>query len=74
MREKLRQLFLNWGYRIDCIRFVPRQMLNPANVTGLDFHHAVCRRMVEVGRPLNFMQIGAFDGRTGDPLYLTFTA
>src|SRR5438552_19151477 len=69
MREKLRQLFLNWGYRIDCIRFVPRQMLNPANVTGLDFHHAVCRRMVEVGRPLNFMQIGEFDGRTGDPLY-----
>ena len=69
MRRKLRQLFLRWDYRIDCVRFVPRQMLDPANMISLDFHHAVCRRMVEVGRPLNFMQIGAFDGRTGDPLY-----
>ena len=69
MRKKLRQLFLRWGYRIDCIRFVPCQMLDPANVIRLDFHHAVCRRMVEVKRPLNFIQIGAFDGRTGDPLY-----
>jgi FkbM family methyltransferase len=69
MRRKLRQLFLRWGYRIDCVRFVPRQMLDPASMISLDFHHAVCRRMVEVGRPLNFLQIGAFDGRTRDPLY-----
>jgi hypothetical protein len=34
-------------------------------VIGLDFHHAVCRRMVEVGRPLNFVQIGAFHGNYG---------
>jgi len=35
----------------------------------LEFDDAVCRRIIEVKRPLKFIQVGAFDGITRDPLY-----
>ncbi len=60
---------LGFGYRVDCIRYVPRQLVDSESAFKLDFDHVVCRRMVEVGRPLNFIQIGAFDGETRDPIF-----
>ena len=67
--ENLRNLLLRRGYRVDCVRSIPCQLLDPCQVIRLEFEDAVCRRMVEVARPLKFVQIGAFDGTTHDPLY-----
>jgi len=69
LRKKIRQGVLKLGYRVDCIRFIPRQMLDTSNMARLDFHDAVCRRMVDTRRSLSFLQIGAFDGITSDPLH-----
>jgi FkbM family methyltransferase len=35
---------------------------------AIEFDDVVCRRIFELGRELTFIQIGAFDGVTGDPL------
>ena len=44
-------------------------MLDLSLVRTLEFDDVVCRRMVDVRRPLSFIQVGAFDGQTKDPLY-----
>jgi FkbM family methyltransferase len=68
-RYSLRRLLLRAGYRVDCIRSVPQVLHTPQRQRRLEFDDVVCRRMVEVGRPLSFLQIGAFDGEMADPLY-----
>src|SRR5437867_12918726 len=56
------------GYTVNGIRHQPRQLLDRANLRTLEFDDVVCRRMFEVGPTLTFVQIGAFDGTTADPL------
>jgi len=69
LRQSLRAALLRSGYRVDCIRSLPRQLLDARLTRTLEFEDVVCRRMVETGRPLTFVQIGAFDGQTKDPLF-----
>jgi FkbM family methyltransferase len=56
------------GYRIESTRYVPRQLLDPRGLRRLEFDDVVCRWMHDHGAPLTFVQIGAFDGVTADPL------
>ena len=56
------------GYTVNGIRQQPRHLLDSANLRTLEFDDVVCRRMFEVGPRLTFVQIGAFDGTTADPL------
>lgn len=72
LRAALRSLLLRAGYRVDSLRYVPRTLRDSASVLPLTFDDAVCRRMVDVGRPLTVVQIGVHDGVTHDPLYRYF--
>lgn len=56
------------GYRIEGTRMVARQLLDPRNLRPLEFDDIVCRRIVESGPALSFVQVGAFDGVVQDPL------
>jgi FkbM family methyltransferase len=61
------------GYRVQGTRYCPRQLLEAANLRAIEFDDVVCRRMFEVGPEFTFIQVGAFDGMTKDPLrkYIT---
>ncbi len=57
------------GYEMRCTRFIPPTMLNPEYVIQLNFRHAVTELMDRLNRTqLTFMQVGAFDGISCDPL------
>jgi FkbM family methyltransferase len=57
------------GYNIEGVRYTPRQLLDPGCVRTLEFDDVVCRRMHERGRELSFIQVGAYDGVSTDPLH-----
>ena len=68
MKRWLKTL-LGWlGYRVEGTRYVPRQLRDPDALLTPTLHDALCRRMVERGPALTFLQIGAFDGVMSDPL------
>jgi FkbM family methyltransferase len=69
MKQWLKALLAKLGYQAYGIRYCPRQLLEPdcLRVIGLD--DVICRRMFEFGQEFSFIQIGAFDGITKDPLY-----
>lgn len=69
MKQRLRRGLATLGYRVQGTRYIPRQLQDPACVRALEFDDVICRRMIEIGRPLTFLQIGAFDGVTRDPLH-----
>src|SRR5439155_11519118 len=56
------------GYRLEGMRHVPRQLRDANGLRLVEFDDLVCRRMFEIGSALNFVQVGAFDGVTKDPL------
>jgi FkbM family methyltransferase len=56
------------GYQVQGTRYCPRQLLEPGCLRRLEFDDVVCRRMFEFGREFTFVQVGAFDGITKDPL------
>jgi FkbM family methyltransferase len=56
------------GYHVQGTRYCPRQLLDPGLLRRLEFDDIVCRRIVEVGPEFSFIQVGAFDGTTKDPL------
>ena len=68
MKSVIRFALERLGYRIEGIRFTPRHFLEPDCLRRLDFDDVVCRRMFEHGRDFVFVQIGAFDGVSTDPL------
>jgi FkbM family methyltransferase len=57
------------GYRIEGIRYCPRQLLESKHVRAIEFDDVVCRQMFRFGRELTFIQVGAYDGVTRDPLH-----
>jgi FkbM family methyltransferase len=57
------------GYRVQGTRYIPSQLLETSNLRALEFDDVVCRRMFEYGSELKFIQVGAFDGITRDPLH-----
>jgi FkbM family methyltransferase len=68
MKRLLKNVFSRLGYHIQGTRYVPRQLLNPDCLRVIQFDDIVCRLMFEVGPSLNFIQVGAHDGVTADPL------
>ena len=67
-RNQLKDYLAALGYQVQGTRYCPRQLLEPSFLRGVEFDDIVCRRMFECGPELTFIQIGAFDGITGDPL------
>jgi FkbM family methyltransferase len=68
MKRLLKRALAGLGYRIEGTRYVPRHLLEPASLRTLEFDDVICRLMVDRGLALTFVQIGAFDGVTRDPL------
>ena len=68
MKQIVRQLLAILGYRLEGINTVPRQFLEPRRVRHVEFDDVICRRIVEVGENFTFIQVGAYDGVSTDPL------
>jgi FkbM family methyltransferase len=68
MKRLIRAMLGMAGYRIEGTRYTPRQFYDPAVARTLLFDDVVCRHMFEVGPQLIFIQIGAYDGVSADPL------
>jgi len=64
VRGALRRL----GYNVEGIRYTPRHLLEPGRLRALEFDDIVCRHMHERGRDCGFIQVGAYDGVSTDPL------
>ena len=68
MKSLLKNSFAKLGYRLQGTKYCPRQLLEPANLRVIEFDDVVCRQMFELGQNLSFIQVGAYDGKTRDPL------
>jgi FkbM family methyltransferase len=68
MKVVTRSVLAAFGYRVQGTRYTPRQLLDAKNLRAIEFDDIVCRRIFEVGPRLSFVQIGAYDGITQDPL------
>ena len=68
MKRLVQRLAAALGYRIEGIRYTPRQFLDPALMRPLTLDDVICRRMFEAGPALTFVQVGAYDGVSTDPL------
>jgi hypothetical protein len=55
------------GYRVEGTRYTPRH-LEPDMLCRLEFDDVICRHMFESGQDCVFIQIGAYDGISTDPL------
>ena len=65
VRQKLRDI----GYDIQGVRYTPRHLLEPALLRNVEFDDVVCRHMFEHGEACVFVQVGAYDGLSTDPLF-----
>ena len=68
LRQGIKSGLAALGYQVQGTKYCPRQLLEPELLRKLEFDDVVCRRMFEVGRELTFIQVGAFDGVSTDPL------
>jgi FkbM family methyltransferase len=68
MKRLIRAMLGVAGYRIEGVRYTPRQFYDAKVIRALTFDDVVCRHMFEVGPELIFIQIGAYDGVSADPL------
>lgn len=68
LRQQIKSGLAALGYQVQGTKYCPRQLLEPGLLRRLEFDDVICRRMFEVGRELTFIQVGAFDGVSTDPL------
>lgn len=68
MKQAIRTLLARLGYRLDGIRYTPRHLLEPGRLRALEFDDVICRHMFEHGQDCVFIQVGAYDGVSTDPL------
>jgi FkbM family methyltransferase len=68
MKQAVRALLSRMGYRIEGIRYTPRQLLEPERMRTLCFDDVICHHMFEHGEECVFIQVGAYDGVSTDPL------
>jgi FkbM family methyltransferase len=68
MKRLLKAAFAALGYRVQGTRYIPRQFLESACLRTIELSDLISRRMLETGPELAFIQVGAFDGITADPL------
>jgi FkbM family methyltransferase len=68
LRQQIKSGLAALGYQVQGTKYCPRQLLEPGLLRKLEFDDVICRRMFEAGRELTFIQVGAFDGVSTDPL------
>jgi FkbM family methyltransferase len=68
VKQLLKTVLARLGYRVQGTRYSPRHLLEPGYLRVIEFDDLVCRRMFDFGSELTFVQVGAFDGVTRDPL------
>ncbi len=68
MKQAVQRLLNRLGYRVEGIRYTPRQLLQPDRVRALEFDDVISRHMFEQGQDCVFIQVGAYDGVSTDPL------
>jgi FkbM family methyltransferase len=68
LKAAARAALLRLGYRIEGVRYTPRRLLEPSSQRVLEFDDVVCRHMFEHGSDCTFVQVGAYDGVSTDPL------
>jgi FkbM family methyltransferase len=69
VKQALKQLLGRVGYRIEGTRYTPRHLYRPEYLRSLQFDDVICRYMFEHGQVCNFIQVGAYDGVSTDPLH-----
>jgi len=68
MKRFAREVLGKLGYRVEGLRYTPRQFFEPARIRRLEFDDVLCRHMFEYGQDIHFIQVGAYDGISTDPL------
>jgi FkbM family methyltransferase len=68
VKQAIRAVLARLGYRVEGIRYTPRQLFDPDRLRVLQLDDVVCRHMFENGQSCTFLQIGAYDGISTDPL------
>jgi hypothetical protein len=68
MKRLIGKLLATCGYQVRSTRYCPRQLFKPEHIRLVEFDDIVCRHMFEFGKQMTFIQVGAFDGITVDPL------
>ena len=69
MKTLIRRAIRGLGYNVEGIRYTPRHLLEPGRQRALEFDDVICRHLHEHGRELSFIQVGAYDGVSTDPLH-----
>jgi FkbM family methyltransferase len=69
MKKLLKNAISQFGYKVQGTRYAPRHLLDSTYLRPLELKDIICRRMFEIGQELTFIQVGAFDGVTKDPLH-----
>jgi len=69
MKQWVKKLLAKLGYQVQGTRYCPRQLLERDHLRLIELDDVICRRMLEFGQEFVFIQIGAFDGITVDPLH-----
>lgn len=73
MKRWVKKLLAKLGYQVQGTRYCPRQLLERDHLRLIELDDVICRRMLEFGQEFTFIQIGAFDGITVDPLHKYIT-
>ena len=68
MKQAIRSLLAGLGYRIEGTRYTPRQLFDADALRNLELDDVICRHMFENGEDCLFIQVGAYDGLSTDPL------
>jgi hypothetical protein len=68
VKQVLRQFIGSLGYHVEGTRYTPEHLLRPECLRTLKFDDIVCRCMFRHGQERTFIQVGAYDGITADPV------
>jgi len=68
MKQALKQFAGRLGYRIEGTRYTPHHLYRQECLRDLQFDDVICRYMFEHRAACNFIQVGAYDGVSTDPL------
>src|SRR5438309_3341043 len=68
MKRAAKKLLAKLGYRVQCTRYCPQQLLNREYLRLIELDDVIFRRMFEIGQEFTFIQVGAFNGIPTDPL------
>ena len=70
MKSSIKKILKYFGYKLINTRMIPATLLDKELILYLDFDHVLSRYLFEKDDPsdIRFIQVGAFDGITCDPL------